>query len=220
MIDVALIAPVRAYRDALAATIAADSEFRIVVHAPSFADAVSSIVPHFPRVALLDFSVADFLVVLRSVRRTAPTTVLVGMGIEPCREHSELVVRAAEAGLAGFLDADQPIEDVVGAMRLALRGESSCSPRAASLLLAAMQRQPVAPIGGDAPPATAALTPREALVAELIASGLTNRQIASRLVVEESTVKTHVHSILTKLGVAHRTDVMLAATEHAGSWRS
>lgn len=220
MTDVALIAPVRAYRDALAASLASDSEFRIVAHARSFADAVSSLEPCFPRLTLLDFTVADFLPVLAAVRRAAPRTLIVGIGIEPCREHSEFVLRAAEAGLTGFLDADQPVEDVVQAMRLALRGQSSCSPRVAAILLAAMQRHPESPTSRTDLHETAALTPREALVAELVGRGLTNRQIASRLVVEESTVKTHVHSILAKLGVAHRTEVALATTEYRGGRRA
>ncbi|MFB6608740.1 LuxR C-terminal-related transcriptional regulator [Agromyces sp. NPDC056379] len=220
MTDIALIAPVRAYREALAATFASDSEFRIVAQATSFVDAVSSIVPRQPPVALIDFAVADFLWVLGAVHRAAPRTLLVGIGIEPRRDHSELVIRAAEAGLTGFLDADQPIEDIVEAVRLALRGESSCSPRIAALLLHALQRHPEPPAVFGALPAGAALTPREALVADLVGQGLTNRQIASRLVVGESTVKTHVHSILMKLGVAHRTEIFVGGGGRGDSRRA
>jgi two-component system nitrate/nitrite response regulator NarL len=219
MIDIALIAPVRAYRDALAAALASDSDLRIVVQATSFVDAASSIAPRYPPVTLIDFAVSDFLLVLGAVHRAAPGTLLVGIGIEPRRDHSELVIRAAEAGLRGFLDADQPLEDMVEAVRLALKGESSCSPRIAALLLASMQRHPGPPRSPGLLSPTAALTPREAIVAELVGLGLTNRQIASRLVVGESTVKTHVHSILMKLGVAHRTEILIAGTARGDSGR-
>ena len=219
MTDVALIAPVRAYRDALAAAFASESEFRIVAQATSFVDAVSSIAPRYPPVTLIDFAVADFLWVLGAVRRAAPRTLLVGIGIQPRRDHSELVIRAAEAGLTGFLDADQPMEDVLQAVRLALRGESSCSPRIAALLLASMQRRPEPPTSLGTLPSATALTPREAIVAELVGLGLTNRQIASRLIVGESTVKTHVHSILAKLGVDHRTEINAWQHRHGRSGR-
>jgi two-component system, NarL family, nitrate/nitrite response regulator NarL len=219
MVDIALIAPVRAYRDALAAALASDSEFRIVAHATSFVDAVSSVRSRYPPVTLIDFAVDDFIWGLDAVHRTAPGTLLVGIGIEPRRAHSELVIRAAEAGLTGFLDADQPIEDIVQAVRLALKGESLCSPRIAALLLAAMQRHPDPSRIPGSRSAITALTPREAIVAELIGLGLTNRQIASRLIVGESTVKSHVHSILMKLGVAHRTDILIAGSAGGDSGR-
>lgn len=208
MIDVVLVAPVRAYRDALAGAFALDAEFRIVGHAASFADAASAIAPRLPRVTLVDFAALNLLALVQAVRRAAPSTLLVGFGIEPTREHGELVVRTAEAGVTAFIDADQPVEDIIGAVRLALRGQSSCSPRIAALLLRAMQRRPEPP---HHPPAAPSLTPpltqREHLVAQLVATGLTNRQIAANLVLGESTVKTHVHSILAKLGLAQRSEI-------------
>jgi DNA-binding NarL/FixJ family response regulator len=214
VIDIALIAPVRAYRDALGTVLSHDPEFRIVAEATSFVDAVAAIAPRHPAVTLIDFAVAEFIGVLSAVHRAAPGTILVGFGIEPSRDHSELVVRAAEVGMTGLIDSDQPLEELARAVRLALRGESSCSPRIAALLLSAMKRHPDpprVPRVGTGP----ALTPRESVVAELVCRGLTNRQIASHLVVGESTVKTHVHAILTKLGVTQRSEIMLgiAASE-------
>lgn len=208
MIDLVLVAPVRAYRDALVGAFALEAEFRIVGHAASFTDAASGIAPRHPRVTLVDFAAVNLLALVQAVRRAAPSTLLVGFGIEPTREHGELVVRAAEAGVKAFIDADQPVEDIIGAVRLALCGQSSCSPRIAALLLRAMQRQPEPPHHPPtAPSPTPALTRREHLVAQLAATGLTNRQIAARLVLGESTVKTHVHSILAKLGLAQRNEI-------------
>ncbi len=207
MIDIALIVPVRAYRDALATALDSHDDFRVVAQENAHADTLAAIVRHPPAVTVVDFAVADFLGVLTAVQRIAPACALVGFGIEPRRDHSELVVRAAELGLAGFIDADQPLEDIPRAVRLALRGESSCSPRIAALLLAAMQRHPEPPRHPAGAIATVALTPRELIVAELVARGLTNRQIAAHLIVGESTVKTHVHSILAKVGVTRRSEI-------------
>jgi DNA-binding NarL/FixJ family response regulator len=207
VIEIVLVAPVRAYRDAIAAALRATPEISSVMHGPTFLEAVAPIAPRQPAVTLVDFGVPDLLATLLGVRRQSPTTRVLGLGIESNRAHSESVIRAAEAGLVGFIDADQPIDDVISSVRLALRGQSPCSPRIAALLLQAMQRRPAPPplpasAAMDAGPS--ALTPREKVVANLAALGLTNRQIASRLVLGESTVKTHVHSILGKLGVEHR----------------
>ena len=215
MIDIILIAPVRAYRDAVACAITAEPELRMVGQAATAAEALACMAPPPPAVALLDFGIDNMVAVLGSLRRTAPTTRLIAVGIGTGPAHAEAVVRAAEAGVSGFVDSDQPLSDVLQAVRLAVRGESSCSPRIAALLLQALRRRPAPPAmprGGHPPgPAQPALTPRESLVTELAARGLTNRQIATRLVVGESTVKTHMHAALGKLGLTSRAELALTA---------
>ncbi|MFJ8112653.1 LuxR C-terminal-related transcriptional regulator [Streptomyces sp. NPDC096132] len=219
MIDLMLVLPVRAYRDALVAVLEAESGLRLVCQASTAAEALARLTPHEPAVALLDFGTADVLPLLCAIRRAAPATHLVGIGVGHDRPHAEAVVRAAEAGVAGFVDADQPLPDVVTAVRLAVRGESSCSPRIAALLLQAMRRRPAPPampaglpgpsrLAPDA--AGTRLTPRERLVAELAARGLTNRQISAHLVVGESTVKTHIHAILRELQLRRREEIVLS----------
>jgi two-component system nitrate/nitrite response regulator NarL len=215
MIDIVLIAPVRAYRDAVASVITAEPELQIVGQAATGAEALACMAPPQPTVALLDFGIDNAIAVLGSLRRTAPTTRLIAVGIGSGPTHAEAVVRAAEVGVSAFVDSDQPLSDVLEAVRLAVRGESPCSPRIAALLLQALQRRPAPPVmpGGKHPirPAPPALTPRESLVAELAARGLTNRQIAARLVVGESTVKTHMHAALGKLGLKSRAELALTA---------
>ncbi|MGI5400309.1 LuxR C-terminal-related transcriptional regulator [Streptomyces sp. CA-135486] len=222
MIDLMLILPVRAYRDALVAVLEAEAGLRLVGQASTAAEALARLTPRQPTVALLDFGIAEVLPLLCALRRAAPATHLVGIGIGHGRHHAEAVVRAAEAGVAGFVDADQPLPDVVAAIRLAVRGESSCSPRIAALLLQAMRRRPAPPVMSAGPPtsgptplppgtAAAQLTPRERVVAELAARGLTNRQISSHLVVGESTVKTHIHAILRKLQLRRREEIVFSS---------
>jgi two-component system, NarL family, nitrate/nitrite response regulator NarL len=213
MIDVLLIAPVRAYRDAVASAIASEPELRIVGEAGTGSEALACMAPPLPTVALLDFGIDNVIAVLASLRRTAPMTRLIAVGIGSGPEQTEAVVRAAEAGISGFVDSDQPLSDVLEAVRLTVRGESPCSPRIAALILQAMQRRPAPPVmpQGSHPfgPSQSRLTPRESLVAELAARGLTNRQIASRLTVGESTVKTHMHAALSKLGLKSRGELAL-----------
>ena len=211
MIDIVLIAPVRAYRDAVASVITAEPELQIVGQAATGAEALACMAPPQPTVALLDFGIDNAIAVLGSLRRTAPTTRLIAVGIGSGSAHAEAVVRAAEAGVSGFVDSDQPLSDVLEAVRLAVRGESPCSPRIAALILQALQRRPAPPVRPQGRqlvgPAQPLLTPRESLVAELAARGLTNRQIAARLVVGESTVKTHMHAALGKLGLKSRAEL-------------
>lgn len=221
-IEVALIAPVRAYRDALDLAMRAERGFRLVSFASSGPEAIACMSPVHPTVALLDFNIDDVVAVLGSLRRAAPSTHLIGIGVGRSTSHTAAVVEAAEAGVTGFVDADQPVSDIAAAIRLAVRGESPCSPRIAALLLQALRRRPAPPavpfVGAMSP--AIVLTSRERVVAELVARGLSNRQIAAHLVLGESTVKSHVHSILGKLGLHSREEVLApAAFAMSGAFR-
>jgi DNA-binding NarL/FixJ family response regulator len=112
---------------------------------------------------------------------------------------------ALEAGATGYLLKDADASDVADAIRAAVAGQVAIDPAAAKALTAALRA-----------PRSAAdeLTPRERDVVVLIADGATNRQIASRLGVTERTARTHVSHILTKLGLASRTQAALWAVHH------
>ena len=116
-----------------------------------------------------------------------------------------LVQSALQAGAIGYLLKDVSADDLVQAIRAAHAGRSTLSPEAAQALVH-VTNQP--PPGYD-------LTERELVVLTLLVEGLTNSQIASRLVVSPSTIKSHVSNILSKLGVASRTEaVTLALRNH------
>ena len=117
------------------------------------------------------------------------------------------VVPAVRAGAAGYLLKDVDPAELEQAVRLVAAGERVLHPRAASRVMAQVAA------GGPAPSArpAASLTPREREVLALLAGGLSNRQLARRLVVSEKTVKTHVSNILAKLGLADRTQAALYA---------
>jgi DNA-binding NarL/FixJ family response regulator len=118
----------------------------------------------------------------------------------------EAKVRSAlEAGAAGYLLKDADADQVAAAVRDAAAGRCHLDPAVARLLADSLR----------APrPAADALTPREREVLAQVASGATNRQIASRLGVSERTARTHVSSILAKLGLASRTHAALWAIQH------
>jgi DNA-binding NarL/FixJ family response regulator len=115
----------------------------------------------------------------------------------------EAKIRAAlQAGAAGYLLKDADASEVVAAIRSAIAGEVHLDPAAARALTAALR----APRSETAP-----LTARERDVIRLIAQGSTNRQIAKHLAMTERTARTHVSNILTKLGLASRTQAALWA---------
>jgi DNA-binding NarL/FixJ family response regulator len=130
----------------------------------------------------------------------------------------EYVFDALRAGASGFLLKDVTAERLFDAVRVVAAGEALLAPGVTRRLIIEFTRLrpvPEVPQVPDAPPSAAlsALTPRETEVLRLVAEGLSNPEVARRLVVTEETVKTHVSRILAKLGLRDRTQAVVAAYE-------
>jgi len=123
----------------------------------------------------------------------------------------EYVYAAIRAGASGFLLKDVRPRDLVDAIRLVADGNALLGPTVTRRLLDRFAA--AAPSGGDGSSQFAALTARELEILRLLAAGLSNAEIASRLYLGESTVKTHVSSILRKLGVRDRVQAVIVAFE-------
>jgi DNA-binding NarL/FixJ family response regulator len=118
------------------------------------------------------------------------------------------VVAALRAGARGFLTKDAGADEIERALRAVMRGEAAIDP--------AVQHHVVAAVAGSAPAAPEeslpdGLTPREAEVMSLIAAGLTNAEIADRLVITEATVKSHVNHLFGKTGARDRAQAVAYA---------
>jgi DNA-binding NarL/FixJ family response regulator len=123
----------------------------------------------------------------------------------------EYVYEALRAGASGFLLKNSPPEELIRAIRVIAAGDALLSPRITTRLIEAFCRQPATP---PLPPAALdELTPRERDVLALLARGLSNVEIAERLVVSRGTVKTHVERILMKLNLRDRTQAVVLAYE-------
>jgi DNA-binding NarL/FixJ family response regulator len=122
----------------------------------------------------------------------------------------EYVYDALLAGASGFLLKDVPKHQLIAGVRTVGAGDALLSPSITRRLIAefAVTRAPV-----DAPPGLDQLTPRELEVFLLLATGLNNAEIAQRLIVGETTIKTHVTRILMKLGVRDRVQAVVLAYE-------
>jgi DNA-binding NarL/FixJ family response regulator len=124
----------------------------------------------------------------------------------------DYVFEALRAGASGFLLKDVTAERLFDAVRVVAAGEALLAPTVTRRLISEFARtRPTAP--APTAPALATLTPRETEVMRLVAEGLSNQQIAGRLVVTEETVKTHVSRVLHKLGLRDRTQAVIAAYE-------
>ena len=122
----------------------------------------------------------------------------------------EYVYDALRAGASGFLLKDAPRDQLVAAVRIVAGGESLLAPYITRRLIERFVAQP-AP--GTMPDAVAALSERERDVLGLLARGLSNAEIATRLFVSDATVKTHVARLLAKLGVRDRMQAVVLAYE-------
>jgi DNA-binding NarL/FixJ family response regulator len=124
----------------------------------------------------------------------------------------EYVYDALCAGASGFLLKDVTAEHLFDAVRIVAAGEALLAPSVTRRLISEFAQLRPAEASPPAP-VLAALTPRETEVLKLMAEGLSNHEIAARLVVSEETVKTHVSRVLGKLGLRDRTQAVIAAYE-------
>ena len=139
----------------------------------------------------------------RSIMEHSPSTKVLVVGLSEENQYDTL--RYIEAGAAGYILKDSSLQELTDLIRLANRGEARVSSRMAAVMmerlfrLARMFSVVENKIDGDFH-----LTSRELEVLKFISEGLTNQEIAARLVVEVGTVKNHVHRILEKLNVSNR----------------
>jgi DNA-binding NarL/FixJ family response regulator len=125
-------------------------------------------------------------------------------------DNDEEAFASLEAGASGFLLKNAPPEELLAAIRAVAGGDAVVAPRVTRRLLDRFAGKLAAPPPGAA---LACLTEREREVALLVAEGLSNAEISTRLVVAEATVKTHVGRILGKLGLRDRVQIVVLAYE-------
>lgn len=158
-----------------------------------------------PDVILMDMVMPDMdgAAATRAIRQQFPHVQVIAL---TSFKEGDLVKKALEAGAIGYLLKDVSADELVRAIRAAHAGRATLSPEAAQALVETANQPP--PPGLD-------LTERELEVLTLMVEGLNNTQIAGRLTVSSSTIKSHVSNILSKLGVASRTEaVTLALRNH------
>ena len=151
---------------------------------------------------------------LEATRRIAadPELAAVRVVVLTTYETDEYVYAALRAGASGFLVKDTEPEELLHAVRVVARGEALLSPTVTRTLIADIARRPQPRPVADAA-ALAELTEREREIVALVAAGLSNDEIAARLVVSPLTAKTHVSRAMIKLGVRDRAQLVVLAYE-------
>lgn len=187
-------------RQGLKMFLALDPELQVIGEAENGAEAVKLAGELQPDVVLMDLlmPVMDGITAIENIRATLPDIEV--LAVTSVLEDTA-VIRAIRAGAIGYMLKDTQADELCRAIKAAAAGQVQLSPEAASRLLREVR----------APESPEALTDRETDVLRLLARGLANKEIAQHLSIGEKTVKTHVSHILSKLGVASRTQAALYA---------
>ena len=205
-IRVAIADDHRVVRDGLCYLLSQEQDIEIAGEAGNGRQTMDVVAAARPDVLLLDLSMPelDGLAVLAALHDTPHRPAVVVLTSATDDEH---LVRAIHAGAISYLLKTAPAEDVIAAVRDAAAGTASLSPELLTRFTQAVRRPPP-------PDPLQPLSPRERDVLGLIARGHSNRQIARDLAIGEQTVKTHVRSILTKLGLQDRVQAAIFAIRH------
>ncbi|MER7909152.1 response regulator transcription factor [Streptomyces sp. NPDC096068] len=195
-------------RTALRVVLDAEPDLEVVGEAATGAEAVSVVRAARPDVVLMDVRMPEVDGIRATERILAGTAEPPRILVVTTFENDSYVYDALRAGAAGFLLKRAAVEELVGAVRLVARSDSLLYPEAVRGLAAEHARRP-----RPAPPWAARLTEREAEVLRLVATGLTNAEIAARLGVGPATAKTHMAAVLSKLGARDRTQAVILAYE-------
>jgi DNA-binding NarL/FixJ family response regulator len=200
----------QAVRAGLAALLETQDDITVVATAADGEEAVQLSDEHRPDVVLMDIRmpVLDGIVATRSICAAgdgARVLILTTFDLD------EYVYDALQAGASGFLLKDAPPETLFEAVRIVAAGDALLAPTVTRRLIAefARLRPPQRTHTRDLD----ALTPREVEILSLVAAGLSNQEIAGRLVLSHETVKTHVSHVLRKLGLRDRAQAVVAAYE-------
>ena len=198
-------------RVGLRGVLASDPGIEVVGEARDGRDALHRTRLLQPEVVLMDVRMPDLdgIAATRELLAAFPDVRVV---ILTTFEQDDYIFDALSAGASGFLLKRTSPEDLIAAVHTIAGGESLLSPSVTSRVIERMAAQKRPDPGHDA--LLAELTPREREVLELLARGRSNAEIAATLVIEESTAKTHVKRVLTKLGVRDRVQAVIFAYEN------
>jgi len=200
----------RMVRGGLRVILESEPDITVVGEAGDGLEAIALVREHTPAVALLDIRMPN-MNGLEAARRILEELPLTRVLILTTFDADEYVFESLRVGASGFLLKDSPPEQLVGAVRSIAAGDALIDPSVTRRLISRFTR--AARPSTDVPDALTTLTPRELEVLRLLARGRSNAEIATDLVVEESTVKTHVSRILTKLGLRDRVQAVVLAYE-------
>lgn len=201
-VSVLLITQIRLYADGIAMALDELAEIGRVTVEPRCDAALARLARERTDVVVLDLAGIDDVEEARALARAAPPARVVALAV---REHDQDIVAWAEHGAVGIVTREATFDDLLRAIVAAARDECALSPRVGAALLRrltvlAAERRRQAP--------SPDLTLREREIVDLLVEGLSNKEIAARLLLGVSTVKNHVHNVLHKLDARTRSEAV------------
>ena len=190
------------FAQGLQAILSADPAIEVVATAGTVEAGCAAVRMHEPDVVLMDYELpdGDGAVATERIKAEVPATQVV---MVTSFDDETVLVRAIEAGCSGFITKHKAIQEVSSAVRAAHAGEALISPSMLARLLPRLRQNPRG-LGAD-------LTPREVEVLKLLADGVSNQQIAEKLVLSMHTVRNHVQNVITKLGAHSKLEAVATA---------
>ncbi len=201
----------RLLREGLASMLAQQRDIVVIGEAASGRKAVQKINELRPQVALIDIGMPDKdgIEVTQALHQDLPAVKVIILGIVDLMDE---IMTCIEAGAAGYVLKEASFDHLVDTIRSVHRGETFCSPEMTTSLFSR-----IAELVGERmskiPKSSIKLTGREVEVVNLIADGLSNKEIAQELFIATQTVKNHVHNILDKLQLQTRLEAVQYAHE-------
>lgn len=208
MISVALIDDNRLVREGISALLGQVTDLTVVAAGSSGDEALLGHAN--PQVVLLDLGLrdGDSLRVAEKIREKFPDSKIIVMDLLPVHED---IVEFVNAGVSGFIMKEATLEDLVNTIRTVAEGAHVLPPQMTGTLLSRIAREAVT-VGRPEPLDSVRMTPREREVINLIAEGLSNKEIAERLHIATYTVRSHVRNVMEKLML--HTRLQIAAYAH------
>jgi DNA-binding NarL/FixJ family response regulator len=201
----------RLMREGLATLLALAPDIHIVGQAADGAEAIDLARQLRPDIVLMDIRMpgTDGVAATQAIRSALPQTAVI---ILTTFDDDEYVLAGLRAGACGYLLKDMPSEQLAEAIRAAAHGESPIGPAVARKLVNMVVRMP-SPARAKADVLVEPVSERELEVLRLMAQGLSNKEIAERLVIAEGTAKNHVSNILSKLNARDRAHAVTRGQE-------
>jgi DNA-binding NarL/FixJ family response regulator len=199
-------------REGLRAVLETQTDFEVIAEAGNGLEVLELAIEHKPDILLLDLEmpVMDGVETIRRLHQSPRSPRII---VFTAFDNDERIIQAIQAGADGYLLKGAPRQEIFHAIRLTMDGGSLLQPVIASKLLRHLSQHKTILSPQGQLPLIDELTEREVEVLHLLAQGMPNKEIATRLVISERTAKFHVSSIMSKLGATNRTEAVSLAAQ-------